>query len=363
MCSSDLGLYYWAVVLRDHRWGWWVAWLNLGGLVSALAGIDYAAAGFLCVTILRPAFGIEPNGETFGVLNAIWVTGILMAIQAAFAIAGSRVIAVLNDLSAWWHLAFVAAIVVALAAFGSVPANPVELAFSVAPGGSIGGQPVATVVPLGVARVAREGTDATIVAWGPAVPDALAAAATLAAEGIACEVIDLRTLVPWDRDAVLASVRRTSKVLVLHEDVRTGGFGGEIAATVAELAFEDLDAPIRVVGALDAPVPYAPSLEDAFLPGEAGVERAARLCAAGQRDISLLARQADLGHSAASDLLLQFVPFVQDDPFRVAAHAALSRPVGGSGCKATDPLRVAGFTLTESCVTDPIGHRPSVENR
>jgi 2-oxoisovalerate dehydrogenase E1 component beta subunit len=80
------------------------------------------------------------------------------------------------------------------------------------------------------------------------------------------EVLDLRTLIPWDRDAVLASARRTSKVLVLHEDTRTGGFGAEIAATIAEDAFEDLDGPVKRLAAPDAPVPFAPSLERAYIP-------------------------------------------------------------------------------------------------
>ena len=145
------GLYFWAVMLRDRRWGWWVAWLNLGGQVSVVAGIDYAASIYLSVTILQPAFGFDPNAETLGVLNAIWLTGILMALQAVVSIAGSRIVARMNDLSAWWHIAVVAAIVLALAFLGSLPANPLGFAFQVAPGGSIGGVPIAEVVPLGIA--------------------------------------------------------------------------------------------------------------------------------------------------------------------------------------------------------------------
>jgi 2-oxoisovalerate dehydrogenase E1 component beta subunit len=80
------------------------------------------------------------------------------------------------------------------------------------------------------------------------------------------EIIDLRTIMPWDKEAVLASARKTSKVLVLHEDTRTGGFGGEIAATIAEEAFEDLDAPVRRIAAPDTPVPFSPVLEKAFIP-------------------------------------------------------------------------------------------------
>ena len=80
------------------------------------------------------------------------------------------------------------------------------------------------------------------------------------------EIIDLRTIMPWDKQAVLDSARKTSKVLVLHEDTRTGGFGGEIAATIAEEAFEDLDAPVRRIAAPDTPVPFSPVLEKAFIP-------------------------------------------------------------------------------------------------
>jgi 2-oxoisovalerate dehydrogenase E1 component beta subunit len=85
-------------------------------------------------------------------------------------------------------------------------------------------------------------------------------------EGISTEILDLRTILPWDKDSVLASVGKTSKVIVLHEDTHTGGFGGEIAATIAEEAFEQLDAPVRRITAPDTPVPYAPALEKAFLP-------------------------------------------------------------------------------------------------
>jgi pyruvate/2-oxoglutarate/acetoin dehydrogenase E1 component len=88
------------------------------------------------------------------------------------------------------------------------------------------------------------------------------------------EIIDLRTILPWDKQAVLDSVRKTSKVLVLHEDTRTGGFGGEIAATIAEEAFEDLDAPVRRVTAPDSPVPFSPVLEKAFIPQAEGVAKA-----------------------------------------------------------------------------------------
>ena len=85
-------------------------------------------------------------------------------------------------------------------------------------------------------------------------------------EGVSVEVLDLRTLIPWDREAVLSSVERCSKVLVLHEDTKTGGFGAEIAATIAEEAFEDLDGPVKRIAAPDTPVPFSPPLEKAFIP-------------------------------------------------------------------------------------------------
>jgi 2-oxoisovalerate dehydrogenase E1 component beta subunit len=121
-------------------------------------------------------------------------------------------------------------------------------------------------IPFGEARVHRPGDDGVVVTWGAMVWTAAEAAERLETEGVSVEVLDLRTLIPWDRDAVLASVRRTSKVLVLHEDTRTGGFGAEIAATIAEEAFEDLDAPVRRLAAPDSPVPFAPTLEKAFIP-------------------------------------------------------------------------------------------------
>src|SRR5262249_28546534 len=94
------------------------------------------------------------------------------------------------------------------------------------------------------------------------------------------EIVDLRTLIPWDREAVLASVAKCSKALVLHEDTRTGGFGAEIAATIAEEAFEDLDAPLRRIAAPDCPVPFAPQLEKAFIPQVDDVTAALRELAA-----------------------------------------------------------------------------------
>lgn len=121
-------------------------------------------------------------------------------------------------------------------------------------------------IPIGPARVAREGTNATVITWGVGVTWAMDAAATLADEGIDIEVIDLRTLLPWDRDAVLTSVKKTSRALVLHEAPLTGGFGGEIAATIAQDAFDWLDAPVTRLGALDTPIPFAKVLEENFMP-------------------------------------------------------------------------------------------------
>jgi 2-oxoisovalerate dehydrogenase E1 component beta subunit len=131
-------------------------------------------------------------------------------------------------------------------------------------------------VPIGKAKVAREGTDLTIVTYGAMVWVALEAAATLAEEGASVEVVDLRTLLPLDRETVCASVRKTSKVLLLHEDTRTGGMAGELAASITESVFEYLDAPIVRVTAPDTPIPYSPPLEDAFLPNAEKVIAKAR---------------------------------------------------------------------------------------
>ena len=121
-------------------------------------------------------------------------------------------------------------------------------------------------IPFGKARIHREGEDLTVITWGAMVYTASEAAEKLAAEDVSVEVVDLRTLIPWDREAVLDSVRKCSKVLVLHEDTRTGGFGAEIAATIADEAFEDLDAPVKRIAAPDAPVPFSPPLEKAYIP-------------------------------------------------------------------------------------------------
>jgi 2-oxoisovalerate dehydrogenase E1 component len=121
-------------------------------------------------------------------------------------------------------------------------------------------------LPLGQARVVREGTDATVVTYSVGVSWALDAAERLAAEGRSVEVVDLRTLLPWDRETVLASVRKTSRALVLHEAPVTGGFGAELAAVIGREAFEVLDAPVVRLGALDTPVPFSKALEEVFSP-------------------------------------------------------------------------------------------------
>jgi len=133
------------------------------------------------------------------------------------------------------------------------------------------------VTPIGTARIAREGGDLTIVTWSAMVWKALEAAERIAQEdGASVEVLDLRTLVPMDDAAIVASLRRTGRVLVAHEDTRTGGIAGEIAARINESAFEWLDAPIHRVTAADTPIPYSEPLEDFVLPGTDDVVDAAR---------------------------------------------------------------------------------------
>jgi 2-oxoisovalerate dehydrogenase E1 component beta subunit len=131
-------------------------------------------------------------------------------------------------------------------------------------------------VPLGKAAVRRQGRDLTIISYAAMMYPSLEAAEELAKEGIEAEVIDLRTLLPLDRDTIINSVKRTNKLLIVHEDTRTGGIAGEIAALVCEGAFEDLDGPIRRVTALDTPTPYSPPLEEFFLPNASKIVAAAR---------------------------------------------------------------------------------------
>ena len=138
-------------------------------------------------------------------------------------------------------------------------------------------------VPIGCARTVRPGGDVTVVATSRLVEEALAAAETLAAEGIELEVIDPRTLVPLDLEAIVRSTERTGRLVIAHEAVRFGGFGAEIAAAVGAAAFDSLDAPIERVGAPFTPVPLSPPLEDAYLPA------AAEICTAARATLGLVA--------------------------------------------------------------------------
>lgn len=136
------------------------------------------------------------------------------------------------------------------------------------------------VVPLGKARVHRQGRDVTIVTYGAMVHESLKAAEQLAGEdGIDVEVLDLRTLLPLDEDAVVESVKKTNRLLVVHEDTRTGGIAGEISMRVNERAFEWLDAPVLRVTAIDTPVPYSSPMEDYFLPQVSDIVAACRYLA------------------------------------------------------------------------------------
>ena len=132
-------------------------------------------------------------------------------------------------------------------------------------------------IPIGKAALRRAGSDLAMISYGAYVHHCLRVAARLASDGIEAAVLDLRSLAPLDKDAVLAIARQCSKVLIVHEDSRTGGIGESLAAIIQEEAFEALDAPIRILGALDTPVPYSPPLEEFFRVSEGEIERAARL--------------------------------------------------------------------------------------
>ena len=135
-------------------------------------------------------------------------------------------------------------------------------------------------LPLGRAALRRAGDDLAIISYGAYVHVALRVAEKLAGDGIQASVLDLRSLAPLDSDALLAVARHCNRVLIVHEDSRTGGIGESLAAIIQEEAFESLDAPVRIIGALDTPVPYSPPLEEFFLPSEDEIERAARLLVA-----------------------------------------------------------------------------------
>jgi len=132
-------------------------------------------------------------------------------------------------------------------------------------------------LPIGKAALRRAGDDLAIISYGAYVHVAMRLAETLAKEGVECAVLDLRSLAPLDRDAILRVARHCSKVMFIEEDTRTGSIGESVAAIIQEEAFDYLDAPVRVIGALDTPVPYSPPLEEEFLAGEERIERAARL--------------------------------------------------------------------------------------
>ena len=136
-----------------------------------------------------------------------------------------------------------------------------------------GGAPV----PIGRAALRRAGPHLAIVSYGAYVHVGLRVADALAESGIDASVLDLRSLQPLDRETLLALVRHCHRVLIIHEDARTGGIGESLAAIIQEEAFEWLDAPIRIIGALDTPVPYSPPLEEFYLPSASEIERAARL--------------------------------------------------------------------------------------
>jgi 2-oxoisovalerate dehydrogenase E1 component beta subunit len=137
------------------------------------------------------------------------------------------------------------------------------------------------VVPIGKARMAREGRDLSIITYAATVWKALDAAEQLEKEdGLSVEVLDLRSLLPMDDDAILSTVKKTHRALIVHEDTRTGGIAGEITARLNEGAFEWLDAPVMRVTAADVPLPYSPPLEDYVLPQTADIVKAARVLAA-----------------------------------------------------------------------------------
>ncbi len=133
------------------------------------------------------------------------------------------------------------------------------------------------VVPIGKARVARQGTDVSVITYSATLWKALEAAEIMQAEdGVSVEVVDLRTLLPLDDEAIIETVRKTNRVLIVHEDTRTGGIAGEITARISETCFEWLDAPVLRVTAADVPLPYSPPLEDYVLPQTSDIVRALR---------------------------------------------------------------------------------------
>ena len=131
-------------------------------------------------------------------------------------------------------------------------------------------------IPLGKGRIALEGEDVTIITYGRQVYTALDAAKTLAADGIKAEVIDIRTLFPLDKDLIRQSLEKTNKAIIVTEETKRGGYGGEISAIIAEEMFDLLDAPVARIGSLDTPVPFAPNLEQYYMPNDTDIVVAAK---------------------------------------------------------------------------------------
>ena len=131
-------------------------------------------------------------------------------------------------------------------------------------------------IPLGKGRIALEGDDLTIITYGRQVFTALNAAKELAADGIKAEVIDIRSLFPLDKDILRESLEKTNKAIIITEETKRGGYGGEISATIAEEMFDLLDAPVARIGSLDTPVPFAPNLEQYYMPNERDIVVAAK---------------------------------------------------------------------------------------
>ena len=131
-------------------------------------------------------------------------------------------------------------------------------------------------IPLGKGRIALEGEDVTIITYGRQVYTALDAAKKLAADGIKAEVIDIRTLFPLDKDLIRESLEKTHKAIIITEETKRGGYGGEISATIGEEMFDLLDAPVARIGALDTPVPFAPNLEQYYMPNDVDIVVAAK---------------------------------------------------------------------------------------
>jgi len=136
------------------------------------------------------------------------------------------------------------------------------------------------LVPIGKGDVKREGRDISIITYGSMVHTSMEAAEVLSKEGLQCEIVDLRSLLPFDKELILQSVKKTNRVLIVHEDTKTGGIGGEIAAVITEEAFEYLDAPILRLASIDSPVPFSPPLEEYFMPNAQKITEALRKLAA-----------------------------------------------------------------------------------